>query len=413
MPALIVTLPASLPTATTLCDTVLTDDGIVVTRHAQTPLSLFPTLTGGEIVAMVPAAQLSWHRVDLPKGTLDRGLFQDGNATRLRSVLDGLLEDRLLDEPEQLHFAIDPQARSGEPVWVAVCNRAWLNAWLQTLDQAGKPVSRIVPETEPSPLSAEAEIAATVQIIGTADAAHLVCSDDSGVSLLPLSSATVALLGSRCDGPVVAEPAVSTLAEHHFPGRVSLLTAPQRALVSAQSAWDLAQFDLLRTRRTRTRKQLSSLFNTALRAPQWKPARWAGVALVLVNLLGLQAWAWKEQTALAAKKASIRDVLTNTFPDVRVVVDAPLQMERSLANLQRQSGAASSADLEAMLGRFQAVALELPAMTAIEFAAGELRLKYSGPVDAQLPNVVTRMQTFGYAVHLRDGSVVIQQEKRP
>jgi general secretion pathway protein L len=87
--------------------------------------------------------------VSLPKGTLERGWLQDKSQSRLRSVLDGLLEERLLDEPEQLHFAIQPQARAGEPLWVAACNRDWLHAWLLAVEQAGRVVSRIVPEMEP------------------------------------------------------------------------------------------------------------------------------------------------------------------------------------------------------------------------------------------------------------------------
>ena len=107
MSTLIVTLPISLPTATTPCSTVLTEDGQTVKQQTEAPLSLWADVAGGEIVAMVPATQLSWHRLDLPKGTLERSFFQEGGHSRLRSVIEGLIEDRLLDEPAQLHFAID------------------------------------------------------------------------------------------------------------------------------------------------------------------------------------------------------------------------------------------------------------------------------------------------------------------
>ena len=414
MPTLIVTLPASLPTATTPCSTVLTDNDSTILRHGQTPVSLFPEVSGGEIVAVVSAAQLSWHHLDLPKGTLDRGLFQDGNAARLRSVLDGLLEERLLDEPEQLHYAIEPQARPGAPVWVAACNRAWLHAWLQALEQAGRPIARIVPELAPSTSEAPSTL---LQAVGSADAPQLLCGSPNGVAVLPLSAASVVLLGPLLNdstaADIVAEPAVAAQAEGLFSGRVRIETEAQRAIRSAQSPWDLAQFDLLRTRRARTQKSMSNWTHALWRAPQWKPARWAVAALVAVNLLGLQAWAWKEQASLVAKKASIREVLTTTFPDVRVVVDAPLQMERALAGLQRQSGAASSADLEEMLGRFQALAPELPAPTAIEFIAGELRLKIPAALDDQLPGVATRLKSSGYAVQLRDDMLMIKQDQRP
>lgn len=413
MSSLIVTLPPSLPTAAMPCGVVWTEDGRTVKRHVDAPLALLPDAAHAETVAVVPAGQLSWHRLELPKGTLERGFFQEGNTTRLRAILDGLLEDRLLDEPAQLHFAIEPQARAGAPIWVAACDRAWLGAWLQALEQAGRPAARIVPEVEPA--APDAVGAASLQVLGTPDHAQCVWSGPQGVTVLPLSSATAALLADAAAAlpEVLAEPGVAELAEHHFKTRIVLQTAAQRAILAAQSNWDLAQFELSRSRGTRTRKRLSALVSTLLRAPQWKPARWATAALVVVNLVGLQAWAWKEQSALAAKRAAVRDILTTTFPDVRVVVDAPLQMGRALADLQRQSGAASSLDLETMLGLFQALAPELPAPLAIEFVAGELQLKGLDLSPATLARVSAQLQTHGYAARMDGASLVLKQERRP
>ncbi len=415
MTSLLVTLPTTLPTATTPCSIVLTPDGRSISQQTEAPPSLWPDVANGEIVAVVPASQLSWHRLDLPRGTLDRGLFQENSAARLRSVIEGLIEDRLLDEPEQLHFAVEPRAQAGAATWVAVCNRHWLNAWLQALEQAGKPVARIVPEAEP--VANDAVAPALLHIVGTPESAHLVCSTRNGVTLLPLSAASVALVARGTEASplsdAVAEPAVAALAEQYFSGRVTLQTAAQRALTAAASGWDLAQFELLRSRRARTQKRLSNWGVNLLRAPHWKPARWAAVAVVVANLAGLQAWAWKEQSALNAKRAAIREVLSTTFPDIRVVVDAPLQMERSLAALQRQNGAASNADLEEILGRFQAAAPEMDAPTAIEFIAGELRLKLPAAASVDLAGVNARLQAHGYTSQLQDDALVIKQERRP
>jgi len=409
MSTLTITPPAGLPTATASCMAVLSDGVGTVTRHVEAPLSLLPDAADGEVVVVVGLEQLSWHRLELPKGTLERGLFQDGSPARLRAVLDGLLEDRLLDEPDQMHFALQPQAQSGEPVWVAACNRAWLQAWLQALEQAGRPVARIVPELEPS-----TDGTTRLQAVGTPDRARVLCASALGVSVLPLSPATAGLLAQgEAPTEVVAEPGVAELAEHLFKTPVRLQTAPQRALAASQSAWDLAQFDFLRTRSARTRKQLSTLAASLWRAPHWKPARWSAIALVAVNLVGLQAWAWKEQSALTAKRAAIREVLTSTFPEVRVVVDAPVQMARALADLQRQNGAASSLDLETMLGLFHALAPENSAPTAIEFVAGELRLKAPPLSETDLAQLTTRLQSHGYTAQMRGDSLVITPERRP
>ena len=414
MSSLIVTLPSAPPTATALCSAVWTEDGSTVKRHLDTPLNLLPQTPGAEVVVVVPATQLSWHRVEFPKGTLERSFFQEGNAPRLRAVLDGLLEDRLLDEPAHLHFAIQPQARADAPNWVATCNRAWLRAWLTALEQTGRVVARIVPELTPPPDDAPDTV--TVTAMGTAEQPQLVCSSPQGMLLLPLGHNGVALLPAGADAaPVLAEPVVAALAEQFFNGRVSLQTAAQRALAAAQSGWDLAQFDLLRTRGTRRRKQLSQITNDLLKSPRWKPARWAVVALVLVNLVGLQVWAWKEEAALAAKRTRLHEILTTTFPDVRVVVDAPVQMARALSDLQRQSGTAASGDLETMLGQFQALAPDLATPIAIEFIAGELHLKLTDPSNPALTAAITRLQAQGYNVTLDADQLVMKQlqERRP
>lgn len=364
MALLIITLPATPADASAVLEAVLSEDGTTVTRSLQAPLALLPA-QGLELVALVPMAQLSWHAVTLPRGS---------QGARLRTVLEGLLEDRLLDEPSALHFALEPGAREGVPVRVATCNSNWLSGWMAVLEQAGLAMTRIVPELAPSN---DPAAAVALHVMGRAPHATLAHVGWHGVTLLPSSAANVALVCASDQDSValLAEPAAAALAEHLFHRPATLQSPAQRALAAAQSPWDLAQFALLRTRGTRTRKRLGAWSHALLHAPQWRAARWAAVALVAVNLVGLQAWAWREKADQAAKRAAIQSVLITTFPEVRLVVDAPLQMARALADLQRQSGTAASADLETLLVQYQAAAPGALAPAAIEFIAGELQIK--------------------------------------
>lgn len=410
MPILIVTLSRALPTVATLCEGVLSHDGRTVQQAVQAPVALLPAPGGTEIVALVPACRLSWHRLSLPKGTLKAGLLQESSSARLKAVLDGLLEESLLDDTSQLHLAIEPQPSGHEPVWVAACDRAWLHAWLAALAQAGRPVARIVPELAPP--SGDAGTA-SLHVSGTPEQAQLMLAGPGGVTLLPLSVATAALVAWPEDAEVLAEPAVTAQAEHFFNRPATVQTAAERWLAAAQSDWDLAQFDLLYTRGTRMRKRLTGLMSALFRAPRWRAARWAALVLVASNLIGLQAWAWKEQSALAAQRAAIQGTLTATFPEVRVVVNAPVQMARALADLQRRNGAASPADLETMLGQFQAAAPNAPAPSAIEFVAEELRLKGLDTASAGLDGIADRLRAQGYSARLDGGSLVMKQERMP
>lgn len=427
MTALIITLPIEPPLATAQFDYVLTPDGRTVAGHSRVPVALLPTAPNGEIVAVVPAQALSWHRVQLPRGTLSKKFLSESSSPRLRAILDGLLEERLLDDPAQLHFALAPGARDDVPVWVAVCDRAWLRTALQTLEQAGRPVSRIVPEFAPQGVAADrvagaannaadatgAPGDAALHVIGTPESAHIVFANASGVTVLPLSYSSVMLAAWPDSSPILAEPAVAALAEGFFQRPAGLQQNAQRWLRAAQSDWDLAQFDLVNSGRTRTWKRASNLWKALWQAPRWRAARWAAGALAVVNLLGLNAWAWQERTSLETKRLAVREVLTRTFPGVKVVVDAPLQMARELAVLRQATGGASNGDFETILASFGAIALINSAPSAIEFVANEVRFSGLGLGASQVAEAAGKLKTQGYAMRSEGDSVFIKPEASP
>ena len=408
MSTLIVTLPKVQANPATLFDYVLSPDGQHIGEQSRAPAALLPKQgSAQEVLALVPVQLLSWHQVQLPKGILARRLFQTTSPQRLRAVLDGLLEDHLLDEPALLHFALEPQPQADAPVWVAACDRAWLQAALQVLEQAGLPVSRIVPAFAPSSLGE------SLQVIGEPGHAQIVCTARGGVTVWPLSKASVSLLNWPEDQRIVAEPGVAALAEQLFHRSVELASSAQQSLLAAQSPWDLAQFDLVNSSRARTWKQLGLGLGRFMKAPAWRAARLSLLALLLIHLVGLNTWAWKEQAAINAKKTAIREVLTRTFPSVRVVVDAPIQMNRELLALQQANGAASGRDLESLLGHFSSVAPAGLAPTAIDFVAGELRLKGVALKPDEVAAMAFKLKPRGYGLSTEGESLLIKQVSAP
>jgi general secretion pathway protein L len=401
MSTLILTLPDSTADAADGYEFVLTrGDGLVV-DSGRAGLALMPAAT--ELVALVPAHRLSWQQVRLPRGSVGRGLFRDGGPGRLRAVLDGVLEERVLDDTADLHFALAPDATDEVPVWVAVCDRAWLKAAVAALERAGRPVGRIVPEL--APVAADG----VLHVTGETNAPRLSAVTPGGVAHWPLSAATLGLLNWPAAQPVLAEPAVAALAEQLMQRAVTLQQAPQRHLQALQGAWDLAQFDLANSGGTRRWRRLSEAATRLARAPRWRPARWALLATLLVNLVGLNAWAWKEQSALKAQRQAIREVLTGTFVKVQVVVDAPVQMARELSALQRASGQTSGRDLEAMLAAFAAVGPAQAVPEAIDYVAGELRLKGLALRPDELAALSLRLKAGGYVAQADTNGVLIRQ----
>ena len=395
MSSLLVSLPLEPATNATEWAYALTADGSTLADHGRARAALLPLPrgAGAEVVAVVPVRALSWHRADLPRGVAP-------GTPRLRAALEGLLEEQLLDDTEAVHLALQPGAGAGEPAWVAICDRAWLRNALQLLDAAGRPVSRIVPEFAPEgPLS--------LVVTGDEEQPQVVASGAEGVLTLPLTAATLPLLPALpADAPRFAEPAVAAIAEQLLPQPWTLQQAPQRWVQSARSRWDLAQFDFASSTRARALKKLATGWSELLRAPAWRPARWAAVALVLLNVVGLNAWAWKERASLEGKREAVRATLRETFPQVRVIVDAPVQMEREVAALRQQTGMPSARDLDALLG---ALASALPASrtpNTLEYGGGQLRVTGLVLTPEEFRGVASHLKTLGYTAS-SEGEVLV------
>lgn len=401
MSTLIICLPSAAYSATASYDYALTSDGRTLTGHASVPLTLLPSAEqGGDVVAMVSVSLLSWHAAELPKGV-------GSGSPRLRAVLENLLEERLLDEPALLHLALAPGAAVDGTVWVAACDKNWLRGHLQALEAAGHPVARIVPEFAPEtgPLQLHA--------VGEIDSPQLVVTGQNagGVLRLPLNAAALSLLpGVGEDVAILAEPGLAALAEQLLQHKVVLLTRQQRWLDASRSTWDLAQFELANSGRARTFKRLSSAGRELLHAPGWRPARWGVALLLLVNLLGLNLWAWKERSALQTRRTAIQATLTQTFPQVKLVVDAPLQMEREVAALRQATGATSGQDLEAMLAALGGATATSVAAAAIEFSVGEAKVKGLKLSAQEAAGLFGRLKAQGYAARQEGDTVFVKQD---
>ena len=360
-------------------------DGQQVGDHGVCAASLMPR--DEDVVFVLPGGATSWHRVSVPKVA----------QAKLRAVLEGLLEDRVLSDVAGLHLALEPGGKPGQALWVAATESEPLRAWLRVLDASGRPVSRIVPclwplkrpqgsdmgssrsrlfdEDVPEPLHwahAEGELA------------WLDSASVHGVSRLPLregidAQAGIAGLGSPDglpdNGVWLADPAVAGLAERVLARRLQLVSLPAWLVRCAQSDWNLAQFDLSLSVAARRQQRLRRQWLQFRKAPAWRPARWGLAALVAANLIGLNTAAWHERRLLDEQRQAIDQTLRQAFPGVPVVLDAPVQMRRELIRLQQASGQPSRADLEVLLAALDQAAGDAPiGATRLQFRGGSLQL---------------------------------------
>ncbi len=388
-----------------------------ISSYGSASLGLLPR--ADDVVLLLPSAAVSWHSVGLPK--LARSL----SAPKLRAMLEALAEDVVLDDPAGLHIAlyrpkagINPQA-----AWLAVCDKAWLTEQLQFFQGAGYKVSRIVPQAYPLHAVAAsvdgpangASPAARLHASGSPDMAMVTMTDSAGVLTIPLAQAKLLWPQLRADDTfaVSAEPAVAAATEAALDIKVTVVQTAQVALQSMLDARndgvDLAQGNLALTGSDRWLQKVGATLRLWLAAPEWRTARVGALVLAVVHLVGLNAWAWKERSSLAAKRSQSTQILTQAFPNVKVVVDAPVQMQREMNALRQASGSLAGRDFESLYARFFALTTGAAAPAAIEFSGGEVSLKGHGISASQLAELAPKLRSAGLSARSEADKIIIAE----
>lgn len=380
---------------------VLSADGLQVSSHGRAQASLLPR--ADSVVAVLADSDVSWQRLTLPKAP----------AARLRAALGGLLEEQMLEDDEALHLALAPGAQAGQPVWVAALHKGWLRNELASLEKGGLSIERVLPSSWPgdTPQGHFFEAGGAT----TGNARILLChADEQGLSLLRLDGSLArALLPQMSAQPTLwtAEPAVAAPAERWLGASVRVQTEAERALQAARSLWNLRQFDLA-PRRRGTRALGNAL--RQLRSPAWRPVRLGLATLLLLQLVGLNAWAWHQRQALAELRLSQEQLLRATFPNVRAVLDAPLQMRRETEALRAAAGHAGDNDLEALLGAAASAWPEGQGPTqTLRFEPGRLTLAAPGWSEQQLTQFRERLRPGGWAVDSAEGRITLSRVAAP
>lgn len=376
---------------------VLSADGVNVGKTGRCAPSLLPK--ADSVVAVLAASDVSWQRITLPKAP----------AARLRAALAGVLEEALLDDADAIHLAVAPDSTPGQPTWVAAVHRSWLQGHLTALEKSGVPVERVVPAAWPDePPTGHFDEAGAAE--GSVGPMLLTWSDGNGVMTVRLQGGMArSLLPAWTALPArwSATPAVAAPAERWLGAPVMVMPAEQHVLQSTRSLWNLRQFDL--APRNRGTLALRDAFRRVL-SPTWRPVRWGVGALVAMQVVGLNLWAWQQQQEMTAKKQAMVEVLRSAHPQVRAILDAPVQMQRETEALRAAAGKPGEGDLEALL---HAAALawpeDSPPVEALRFEPGRLTVSAAGWADTQIEAFRGRMRAGGWAVEAADGRLTVSR----
>lgn len=380
---------------------VLSSDGLGISAQGRSAPPQWPK--ADSVVAVLPPTEVGWHRVTVPKAP----------AGRLRAALAGLLEEHLLDDDADVHLALAPGAKAGDEAWVAAVDRAWLSSWIAAIEAGGATLDRVVPAL--SPAAADPAAPGHAHVFGAAgdeagDSAPpwLAVADGAGVTALRLggSLARTRLPAWSEQGlRWTAEPSAVSAAERWLGAPVQVQTEAELALAAARTPWNLRQFDLApRHRGLRALRELAKQW----RGPAWRPARWGLAALVVVQLLGLNLWAWQQQRLVAQGKEKMTALLRTTHPNVRAVLDAPVQMQRETELLRQAAGQVGPADFEPLLAL---AARGWPdgqgPVQNVRYEPGRLTLAAPGWTPEQVKAFRGQVEPAGGRVEVADGRVIL------
>jgi general secretion pathway protein L len=372
----------------------LSPDGIGLTSQGRCAVSLLPKAAGA--VAVLSDADVSWHRINLPKAP----------TARLPAALIGVLEEALLEEAASVHLAVAPNATAGQPTWVAAVDRNWLTSELALLEKAHVFIDRVVPMSWPD----EPPTGHFAELGDPSQGATLTWAHADGVAHIGLQGSLARALlpnplpeGARWS----ATPATAAAAERWLGAPVTVMDWPQRALQASRSLWNLRQFTL--ARKNRGTRALRDVWRQFLN-PAWKPMRYGLIALVLVQIVGLNLWAAHQRRAVEGKRQAMVKLLQAAHPQVRGVLDAPLQMQRETDTLRAAAGKPGDTDLEPML---QAAASawpgDRPPVDNLRYEPGKLTLSAAGWDPAQIEQFRNQLRPRGWQVEAIDGRVTLSR----
>ncbi len=204
-----------------------------------------------------------------------------------------------------------------------------------------------------------------------------------------------------------ATPEVATAAERWLGAPVQVVSPAERALQGTRTLWNLRQFDL--AARHRGTRAARDLLRQGM-SPGWRPVRLGLLALVAVQVIGLNLWAWHQNSTLANQRQAMVSLLQGSFPQVRAVLDAPLQMQREVEALRAAAGKPSELDLEPLLyAAASAWPSSQPPVETLRFETGRLTLATTGWGEADIEQFRSQLRPAGWTVEATDGQVSLSR----
>ena len=213
---------------------------------------------------------------------------------------------------------------------------------------------------------------------------------------MPNSAASaLTTLDLRC------KPALAAQAERWLGRAIPLLSQEETWLRAYACDYDLAQFDIRLGGSSHTITRWKKRGLSLWKAPEWSLARWGLLLALGVQLCGLNAWAWNLQQQAHVLRTQNEQILRSSFPEIKVLIDAPRQMARQADQLRQAAGDLAPHDLESLLTALASVMPTGSQLQQLTYESKQLefQMQPSSPIDEeQVRELTERLQGLGLAL---------------
>lgn len=372
------------------CPWALCDESGAVLQSGTDPLAALPK--GHECLAIIAPERVLCIAAKLPPGS----------RRRWQAALPFVAEEHTLADPEDNHVVPGPILADGR-LMLAVVDKAWLKRIIESCRTAKLSVRRMVPETFLPALAAEAWVLVwdgSNGFIRTGSASGMALdsgdADSAPLALRLLLNAAQEPLPKKI---IVRFPQHVAQARHSLP-QWSDLPVP----LAAGSAWDWRRAPV-------PDSELNLLWGDF--APRAKFREWwphlRPAVLILLAVLAVETIGTNLEWALLAneKNSLTREMeraFRTTFGATSTLVNAPLQMQRNLAELRHSAGLPDDGDFLPLLDLSAPRLAELPpgSVRALHYEAGRLDMDIKLRRSADFPVLQQRLQSKGLEVRMGD-----------
>ncbi len=326
--------------------------------------------------------------------------------SKLRQALPNLLEDRLLADPADLHFAFQP---ADTALSVCALDRATLARALEAFAQVRIAVRAAysVIYTVPRP----ADDAVALRILPEDESHATVRTGRDQGLYLPVDqsgASTLALLQRRQPFTRLRAYGAAPDSLRAAAAELGIAVEPCGMGVDAQAPTEAV--NLLQGAYAVGGGLTSRWAEGLLRSGSWKaPAAWAA-ACAVIALVGLNATWLKLDAQARDLRQSIRHAFRDGFPRETTVIDEVLQARRDVASLRARAGLPSPDDFPALDAQAARLLAEAPVgiVSSIEYAHHAYTIHFrAGALNSALRNALeARAGAQGLALRFGSGETL-------